>query len=67
MTLPVLSYFHGGTFTKAIQVAFSDIRIEDLWIPYYCVSTNMTQMDMSVHTKVGLVLQITLNLHCSCM
>ena len=52
LTLPTLSYFHGGSFTKALQKAFENTQIEDLWIPYFCITTNMTKMDMGVHQKV---------------
>jgi len=30
---------------------FGDIGIEDLWVRYFCVSTNMTHSDMQVHMR----------------
>ena len=50
LTLPVLSWFHGGTFTKSIQRALGTNQIEDLWIPYFCITTNMSSNDMDIHT-----------------
>lgn len=41
-TLPLLSYFRGNLFSSAIRDALDHtIEIEDLWIPFFCVSTNM--------------------------
>ena len=49
LTLPVVSYFSGEAFNEAIQDVFRDTQIEDLWINYFCVTTNVTQHSMGVH------------------
>jgi lysophospholipid hydrolase len=50
LTLPVLSYFSGVQFNDVIQATLGPAQIEDLPIKYYCVSTNVTDSCMSVHT-----------------
>jgi predicted acylesterase/phospholipase RssA len=54
LTLPILGWFHGGTFTKAIQRVFGHLKIEDLWIRYFCVTTNITLNDMAVYHRGSL-------------
>jgi predicted acylesterase/phospholipase RssA len=51
LTLPVLSYFHGRGFSKILKDAFGETNIEDLWLRYFCVSTNLRQNDMNIHTR----------------
>ena len=48
-TLPIVSYFSGEAFNEAIQDVFKDTHIEDLWINYFCVTTNITKSTMGVH------------------
>eukprot|EP00898_Chlorokybus_atmophyticus_P004975 jgi/Chlat1/5479/Chrsp36S05433 len=51
LTLPVLAIFHGTGFTKTIKHALGDTQIEDLWLRYFCVSTNVTKGDIAVHER----------------
>ncbi|VDK77344.1 unnamed protein product, partial [Onchocerca ochengi] len=49
-----LTYAHSAMFTGAgfnhgLQDLFSDSLIEDLWIPYFCVSTDISSSIMRVH------------------
>jgi lysophospholipid hydrolase len=54
-TLPLLSYFDGINFSKVVREPFgSEAAIEDLWIPYFCVSTNMSRCQVQVHTQGSL-------------
>jgi predicted acylesterase/phospholipase RssA/CRP-like cAMP-binding protein len=52
MTLPILSYFDGKLFTENIfnQLGFNT-RIEDLWVPFYCISTDISKSDQVIHTR----------------
>ncbi len=52
MTLPIMSYFSGALFNDILQSVFGDTQIEDLWVKYFCVSTNITRDTMDVH-QVG--------------
>ncbi len=49
-TLPRVSLIRGKRFFAAMRELFGDQRIEDLWRPYYCVSTNLTEGNQHVHT-----------------
>lgn len=42
MTIPIVSILKGEGFNFAIMEAHGDVQIEDLWLPYFCLSTNIT-------------------------
>ena len=48
-TLPFVSLARGRRFDRYLQTLFGDTNIEDLWIPYFCVSSNLTRADTVVH------------------
>lgn len=48
-TLPVVSIVKGRRITGTIEATFGGWDIEDLWLPYYCVSTNLTKSRLEVH------------------
>ncbi|XP_076800527.1 patatin-like phospholipase domain-containing protein 7 isoform X2 [Clavelina lepadiformis] len=50
LTYPFTSMFSGASFNKAMEMIFEDIQIEDLWIPYFTVTTDITSSEMRVHT-----------------
>ena len=50
MTLPFLAFKRGGKVSRFIQALFGDVRIEDLWMPYFCVSANLNRAELKVHT-----------------
>ena len=50
-TLPVVSLVKGGRVTKNIEETFGSLNIEDLWLPFYCVSTNLTTSHLEVHRR----------------
>ena len=54
LTLPLHSYFSGGTFNQLIKEAFHDRQIEDLWIRSCYVTTDVTAATMRVHTAGSL-------------
>ncbi|KAE9551779.1 hypothetical protein FO519_005016 [Halicephalobus sp. NKZ332] len=41
--------FTGAGFNQTLQDLFSDIMIEDLWLPYFCITTDITSSEMRVH------------------
>ncbi len=49
LTLPVSAVLRGRKVTRVFQTAFGHTRIEDLWRPYFCVSTNLTRARQIVH------------------
>lgn len=50
-TVPVLSLTTGKKYTEAIRQFFGTIQIEDLWIPYYSISTDLSHSEIHVHDK----------------
>ena len=50
-TLPVVSLVKGQRISSSIDAAMGDWDIEDMWMPYYCVSTNLTRSSLEVHRR----------------
>jgi len=51
-TLPVMSYFSGKRFNNTIKDAIPhDLQIEDLWIPFFCITTNISKHRFVVHRQ----------------
>ncbi|KAK9498344.1 hypothetical protein O3M35_002998 [Rhynocoris fuscipes] len=50
LTYPVTSMFTGRAFNRTLTSAFGETRIEDLWVPYFTLSTDITASTMRVHT-----------------
>ena len=50
-TLPVVSLVKGQRISASIEAAMGGWDIEDLWLPYYCVSTNLTRSQLEVHRR----------------
>ncbi|KAK6631772.1 hypothetical protein RUM43_013836 [Polyplax serrata] len=49
LTYPVVSIFTGKDFNHTIYSTFGDINIEDLWIPYFNVTTDISASASRVH------------------
>ena len=54
-TLPLMAVVRGDRIEKAIAEVFADQRIEDLWLPFFCVSTNLTRRTLRIHRRGPLV------------
>jgi lysophospholipid hydrolase len=52
LTFPFTSYFSGYTFNLVMTEVFDETHIEDTWLPFFCVTTNLSKSDMGVH-QVG--------------
>jgi len=50
-TLPVYSLLRGRSIEQGLISRFGDVRIEDLWISYFCVSSNLTRAKPKVHRE----------------
>lgn len=48
-TLPLVSLVSGRKFQTALKSMFGDLLIEDLWLDFFCVSTNLTRAELLVH------------------
>jgi NTE family protein/lysophospholipid hydrolase len=53
-TLPVTSLITGRKVLAMLAMMFGDTRIEDLWLPYFCVSSNLTLAEVMVHREGAL-------------
>jgi NTE family protein/lysophospholipid hydrolase len=48
-TLPIISILSGRAAGRMLKMMFADRTIEDLWLNYYCVSTNLSRAELVVH------------------
>ncbi|HSW94207.1 MAG TPA: patatin-like phospholipase family protein [Gammaproteobacteria bacterium] len=56
LTWPVISLFSAKGFTQSLMDVFQNNRIENLWLPYFCISCNLATNAEEVHRK-GLLWQ----------
>ncbi|XP_069087756.1 patatin-like phospholipase domain-containing protein 6 isoform X1 [Pleurodeles waltl] len=49
LTYPITSMFSGSAFNASVYKVFQDKQIEDLWLPYFNVTTDITASTMRVH------------------
>ncbi|XP_050506232.1 neuropathy target esterase sws isoform X3 [Diabrotica virgifera virgifera] len=54
LTYPMTSMFSGKDFNHTIKSTFSDTYIEDLWLPYFTVTTDITSSCMRIHSHGSL-------------
>ncbi|XP_056642323.1 neuropathy target esterase sws isoform X1 [Diorhabda sublineata] len=50
LTYPMTSMFSGRDFNQTIRSTFNDTYIEDLWLPYFTVTTDITASCMRIHS-----------------
>jgi NTE family protein/lysophospholipid hydrolase len=50
-TLPIVALLNAGKFGKMYQMMFGETQIEDLWLKYYCMSSNLTRGEAVVHEQ----------------
>jgi NTE family protein len=53
--LPFLSLIKGRKVARLLEQNFGGLRIEELWRPFFCVSTNLTTGTLAVHRDGALV------------
>lgn len=58
-TLPLLSVLRGRRSQRCADMMYGNLRIEDLWVPFFCVSSDLTNATMFVHHSGSLVDAIT--------
>jgi len=47
--LPRKAFIRGRRISNLLKTNFADMRIEDLWLNFYCVSSNLTRGKQAVH------------------
>ena len=50
-TIPVVALIVGRRMLKMLAAMFGDTQIEDLWLPYFCVSSNLTRAEVMAHRE----------------
>jgi predicted acylesterase/phospholipase RssA len=50
-TLPMISLLSGRAAGRMLKMMFGDRTIEDLWLNFYCVSTNLSRAELMVHRQ----------------
>lgn len=50
-TLPFVSLFRGHRVTRLLRTAFGEKDIEDLILPFYCMTGNLTTSNADTHTN----------------
>ncbi|HMK85014.1 MAG TPA: patatin-like phospholipase family protein [Steroidobacteraceae bacterium] len=50
-TLPIISLVAGRKASRLMRQEFGELDIEDLRLPYYCVSANLTNGELAIHRK----------------
>ncbi|CAG0892620.1 unnamed protein product, partial [Cyprideis torosa] len=55
LTYPITAWFTGRGFNSLVSSTLGEnVNIEDLWIPYFCVTTDITNSTMRIHTHGSL-------------
>ena len=54
-TLPVVSILGTRKSDACGRMMYGDVEIEDLWIPFFCISSNLTTAEMVVHRRGSLL------------
>jgi NTE family protein/lysophospholipid hydrolase len=54
VTLPLVSLSTGESISAALHQVFGRVQIEDLWIPYFAVSSDLTTGEVVVHRRGSL-------------
>ena len=49
-TLPLVSLFAGRRVTQLLRMSFGEREIEDLALPFFCVTANLTTANADIHT-----------------
>ncbi|PJF17749.1 Lysophospholipase NTE1 [Paramicrosporidium saccamoebae] len=49
LTYPITSWFTGHAFNRTLWKIFGDRQIEDLWLPFFCMTTDVAHSKMITH------------------
>jgi len=49
LTWPITSIFSGDPITSFVLNHFGDVQIEDLWLPFFCISANLSSNNEMIH------------------
>jgi len=49
--VPYTSLMRVEGATRKVREMYDDLALEDLWMPFFCISTSLTKVDMKVHRR----------------
>ena len=49
VTLPIIAILNGQRSAARLRTTIGDVRIEDMWLPFFCVSSNLSRAEIVVH------------------
>lgn len=52
--LPLISLISTRKAERMLKMMFGDAQMEDLWLSFFCVSTNLTRAELNIHRKGSL-------------
>jgi len=63
-TLPVVALLACRRLDRMVATMFGDTQIADLWLPYFCISTDLTHAEVHVHDRgpVGRAVRASMSL-----
>jgi predicted acylesterase/phospholipase RssA len=50
-TLPVVSFLTGRKISRVMTSIGGNMDIEDMWLPFFCISASLTRGEMKVHSS----------------
>lgn len=53
-TFPIVSFFRCRNLDRVLENSYGDTCIEDLWIRYFCISTNLSIAEIEIHDRGSL-------------
>jgi NTE family protein len=54
IALPMIAMTQGRLVKQRLKEHFGDVLIEDLWLPFFCVSSNLTSGEYQLHQRGSL-------------
>jgi NTE family protein len=51
LTLPTVSVSSGRRLRRALDEMFGDVEIEDLWLPFFCTTVNLSRFRLAIHRR----------------
>ena len=49
LTYPYVSFFSSKKYIEEMKMNFGEMQIEDLWIPFFCITTDISANKMRIH------------------
>jgi predicted acylesterase/phospholipase RssA/CRP-like cAMP-binding protein len=57
-TLPVVSFLTGRKISHVLTSIGGQMDVEDMWLPFFCISANLSRAEMKVHSAGNAALSV---------